>query len=118
MGVNHDSFSTRKRIHVLWNGSWSGQMIRIRPDPDPNGRLTKTICFHEGYHIWYKYNFFFKYLFFQEGQTSAPGREDCVDYHFVAFVQVDGGLYELDGRKTGPVRKGASSPATFMKVRS
>ena len=43
---------------------------------------------------------------FQEGQTSAPGREDSVDYHYVCFVNVEGQLLELDGRKKGPVVKG------------
>ena len=42
----------------------------------------------------------------QEGQTSAPGREDSVDYHYVCFVNVEGQLLELDGRKKGPVVKG------------
>lgn len=50
----------------------------------------------------------------RDGQTSAPAREDRVDYHFVAFVQVDGQLYELDGRKAGPVVVGPSSPDTFL----
>lgn len=51
----------------------------------------------------------------QEGQTSAPGREDSVDYHFVTFVHVDGQLYELDGRKSGPVVVGPSCKETFLK---
>jgi len=50
----------------------------------------------------------------KEGQTRAPGREDSVDYHFVAFVQVDGQLYELDGRKSAPIVKGRSSPESFL----
>ena len=50
----------------------------------------------------------------KEGQTRAPGREDSVDYHFVAFVQVDGQLYELDGRKSAPIVKGKSSSETFL----
>ena len=69
--------------------------------------------------FFYLFNFFkfyYRYSDFQEGQTSAPGREDSVDYHFVAFVEVAGGLYELDGRKSGPILKGASSPDTFLKV--
>ncbi|XP_023322187.1 ubiquitin carboxyl-terminal hydrolase isozyme L3 [Eurytemora carolleeae] len=51
----------------------------------------------------------------KEGQTSAPGREDSVDYHFVTFVHVDGQLYELDGRKSGPVVVGLSCKETFLK---
>ena len=50
----------------------------------------------------------------REGQTSAPNRDDKVDYHFIAFVQVDGHLYELDGRKSGPINKGKSSQETFL----
>ena len=50
----------------------------------------------------------------REGQTRAPDREDQVDYHFVCFVQVEGGLYELDGRKSGPILKGKCSPDTFL----
>jgi ubiquitin carboxyl-terminal hydrolase L3 len=51
----------------------------------------------------------------REGQTSAPGREDCVDYHFVAFVRIDDDLYELDGRKEGPIVMGKTSKEGFMK---
>lgn len=51
----------------------------------------------------------------QEGQTAAPSREDNVEYHFVAFVQVEGQLYELDGRKPGPQVIGPSSEDTFLK---
>ena len=29
--------------------------------------------------------------------------DDKVDFHFIAFVEKNGHLYELDGRKTGPV---------------
>jgi len=50
----------------------------------------------------------------REGQTGAPGRDDKVDFHFICFVHVDGGLYELDGRKSGPVHLGKSSPDTFL----
>eukprot|EP00088_Acartia_fossae_P069226 TRINITY_DN897_c0_g1_i12.p1 TRINITY_DN897_c0_g1~~TRINITY_DN897_c0_g1_i12.p1 ORF type:complete len:230 (-),score=59.37 TRINITY_DN897_c0_g1_i12:446-1135(-) len=51
----------------------------------------------------------------REGQTSAPAREDSVDYHFVAFVRVEDELYELDGRKDGPIPMGKTAPDTFMK---
>jgi len=51
----------------------------------------------------------------REGDTVAPQREDSVDYHFVAFVQVDDNLYELDGRKSGPITKKPSSKESFLK---
>ena len=50
----------------------------------------------------------------REGQTRAPARDDRVDYHFVSFVRVGGHLYELDGRKAGPVIKGEISEEDFL----
>ncbi|KAI9369525.1 hypothetical protein BJX61DRAFT_144231 [Aspergillus egyptiacus] len=41
------------------------------------------------------------------GDTKAPGAEDEVDLHFVAFVKGDDGkLWELDGRRRGPLERG------------
>mmetsp|Transcript_14687 Transcript_14687/g.46757 ORF Transcript_14687/g.46757 Transcript_14687/m.46757 type:complete len:145 (+) Transcript_14687:184-618(+) len=51
----------------------------------------------------------------REGDTAAPGADDDVDLHFVCFSCVDGCLYELDGRKPGPVNHGASSGATLLE---
>ncbi|KAL3497037.1 hypothetical protein BJX62DRAFT_1953 [Aspergillus germanicus] len=42
------------------------------------------------------------------GDTKAPGAEDDVDLHFVAFVKgADGKLWELDGRRKGPLERGS-----------
>ena len=41
-----------------------------------------------------------------QGQTAAPNADDKINLHFVAFVSVNGSLYELDGRKDGPVNWG------------
>ena len=49
----------------------------------------------------------------KDGQTAAPSLEDEVEHHFIAFVQVGGRLYELDGVKKGPIDHGPSSPETF-----
>lgn len=51
----------------------------------------------------------------QEGQTEAPDREAKLDMHFVAFVEVDGTLYELDGRKKFPINHGSTSADTLLK---
>lgn len=51
----------------------------------------------------------------RDNQTSRGNIEDKVETHFVAVVCKDGGLYELDGRKEGPVRHGDTSPETFLK---
>lgn len=50
----------------------------------------------------------------QEGQTEAPDRESEVNEHFVAFVHVDGNLYELDGRRKLPINHGSSSAHTLL----
>ena len=50
-----------------------------------------------------------------EGQTEAPPAEENVNHHFVAFVQKEGALLELDGRKFGPINHGPTSPATFLE---
>ena len=49
------------------------------------------------------------------GQTEVPSLEDAVDYHFIAFVEKNGHLYDLDGRKSGPLNCGATSKETFLK---
>lgn len=43
----------------------------------------------------------------KKGDTSAPSAEEKVDLHFVCFVKGDDGrLYELDGRRKGPLCRG------------
>merc|ERR1712107_863258 len=49
-----------------------------------------------------------------EGQTAAPDLDAKVDLHFIAFVEKEGHLYELDGCKPTPVNHGATSAATFL----
>jgi len=50
-----------------------------------------------------------------EGQTPAPDRDQKLDTHFIAFVNVDGNIYELDGRKKYPINHGATTDATFLQ---
>ncbi|KJZ74840.1 hypothetical protein HIM_05749 [Hirsutella minnesotensis 3608] len=41
------------------------------------------------------------------GDTAAPDANDDVDLHYVCFVKGDDdGLWELDGRRKGPIRRG------------
>ena len=48
-------------------------------------------------------------------QTGRGELDDDVNTHFVALVSVDGGLYELDGRKVAPIRHGSTEESTFLK---
>lgn len=48
----------------------------------------------------------------EKGKTEIP---DSVSNHFVAFVMKDGGLYELDGRKKGPIYYRPTSQESFLK---
>ena len=48
------------------------------------------------------------------GQSAVPDADDEVNLHFICFVHVDGGLYELDGRRQGPLRRGDTSAETFL----
>jgi ubiquitin carboxyl-terminal hydrolase L3 len=52
-----------------------------------------------------------------EGQTAAPSPEEAakVDLHFVAFVPSGGKIWELDGRKEGPVCHGDTTDDTFLE---
>lgn len=51
------------------------------------------------------------------GQTRPPAADESVMLHFVCFVQADGCLYELDGRKPFPINLGPSGPGTLMQAR-
>ena len=47
---------------------------------------------------------------------ACPSRDGPdLDHHFVAFVQVDGVLWEVDGTKWSPIHHGATQPASFVR---
>jgi len=49
-----------------------------------------------------------------EGQTAAPASDAVIDNHFIALVNHEGNLYELDGRKNFPIKHGATKSDTFL----
>jgi len=52
-----------------------------------------------------------------KGQTEHPNELDYVGAGFVAFIEKDGHLLELDGghRQTGPIYHGLTTPDTLLK---
>lgn len=53
-----------------------------------------------------------------EGNTRPPALDEVVSLHFVALVVVDGQMWELDGRKSGPVSHGPASQDTILQAHS
>jgi len=46
-----------------------------------------------------------------KGDTAAPAADDNVDLHYVCFVKSsDNSLWELDGRRIGPLKRGKVDP--------
>jgi ubiquitin carboxyl-terminal hydrolase L3 len=48
------------------------------------------------------------------GQSAVPDSDEEVSLHFVCFVHVEGGLYELDGRRPCPHRHGETTAADLL----
>lgn len=51
----------------------------------------------------------------RSGQTRAPDPQENVDLHFISFVLRGGHVYELDGRRNGPIDLGASSSDDILE---
>lgn len=49
------------------------------------------------------------------GQTEAPAASESVEYHFISFIHNNNTIYEMDGRKLGPINHGSTSPETFLR---
>ena len=48
-------------------------------------------------------------------QTPHRNLEDKVINHFITMVHINGGLYELDGQKDGPVRHHDTTQETLLE---
>ena len=49
------------------------------------------------------------------GDTAAPSVDEEINLHFVAFVEHGGGLWELDGRRAGPVYHGETGKNDLLE---
>lgn len=50
-----------------------------------------------------------------EGQTEAPAASESVEYHFISIINNGNTIYEMDGRKHGPINHGPTSEKTFLR---
>jgi len=50
-----------------------------------------------------------------QGQTKTPELNADINLHFVAFVERDGHLYQLDGRKPFPINHGKTSANSLLE---
>lgn len=49
------------------------------------------------------------------GQSHVPSVEERINSHFIALVNIDGILVELDGRKETPIAHGPTTPETLLE---
>ena len=87
----------------LGSGSWFDRFLRrtLTLDPDARATALETDVEVEAEH----------------GEVVAQGQSAVVDdtwQHFIAFVEKDGRLWELDGRKATPIDAGPTTPETLL----
>lgn len=106
IGILHSLANNREQVPILPDTPLA-KFLSMTKDksPEERGKILETSDDLHKVHD----------SFAREGQTATPNLEDDVDLHFVSIVLADGHIYELDGRKTGPVKHGPSSPEDFLK---
>lgn len=50
------------------------------------------------------------------GETQAPDAEEDTSLHFIAFIKKDGHIYEMDGRRKGPLDLGEAQESNSEDV--
>lgn len=49
-------------------------------------------------------------------EEPSENNADGENHHFIALIEKDGELYELDGRKSYPIKHGATTKESFLQV--
>lgn len=49
-------------------------------------------------------------------EEPSENNADGENHHFIALIEKDGELYELDGRKSHPIKHGATTKENFLEV--
>lgn len=50
-------------------------------------------------------------------EEPSENSSDGENHHFIALIEKDGELYELDGRKSFPIKHGPTTKESFLSVR-
>ncbi|KAF2208933.1 hypothetical protein CERZMDRAFT_114266 [Cercospora zeae-maydis SCOH1-5] len=99
IGLLHSISNGPARNYILPNTALSDFVAKAEPlDPAQRAELVETTEVLETAHQ----------AAAATGDTAAPSAEDSIDLHYVCFVKgKDGKLWELDGRRKGPLDRGA-----------
>ena len=109
IGLLHAIMNAPEGLRFFPQGSWLEDFAQDCPSPlDPVKKAEKL----EGNKAIAKLHD--EATSSESNQTSRGSLDDKVIAHFVALVHVDGVLYEMDGRKDGPIAHGKTSPMTLL----
>ena len=109
IGLLHAIFNAPEGLRTFPPGSWLDEFSRDCPSPLDPVRKAELL---EGNRTIAKLHD--DATSSTSNQTSRGSLDDKVITHFIALVHVDGVLYELDGRKGGPIAHGTTSPMTLL----
>ncbi|KAL7575938.1 hypothetical protein ACA910_000734 [Epithemia clementina (nom. ined.)] len=109
IGLLHAILNAPEGLRTFPAGSWLDEFYRDCPPPLDPIRKAELL---EGNKAIAKLHD--EATSSESNQTSRGSLDDNVITHFIALVHVDGVLYELDGRKGGPIAHGKTSPMTLL----
>eukprot|EP00980_Cylindrotheca_fusiformis_P004678 scaffold992_cov116-Cylindrotheca_fusiformis.AAC.13 len=110
IGVLHALMNAPEPIRIFGQDSWLSTFAR--DTPIPLSPVSKAEILEQDSKIAQLHD---DATSSEANSTSRGNLEDKLVTHFVALVCVDGKLYELDGRKDGPICHGSTSQATLLK---